>query len=68
MATSSNKHVLWAGPEDGLEVEVQPGQQEFLIPPQIEVPLGPLIDRMPSKPGTYLWSKDKQRFEWQGYV
>ena len=65
---STSRHTLWAGPEDGMEIEVSPGTREYRTPPMESVTNSALINREPPKQGLYLWSLSKQRFEWQGYV
>lgn len=63
-------HTLWAGPSDGLEVDVNPGQIEYIV--RVAVPSGqtPAIGAKPTSSfmnGLYVWVTERNRFEWKGY-
>jgi hypothetical protein len=67
---------LWGGPEDGLEVDVQSGTNEYTLDSpsdtnetraQMLGVKGPL-QRMPKQTACYRWNSITQRFEWKGYL
>jgi hypothetical protein len=65
------KHVLWAGPEDGLEVQIPAGQQSHFIlgPPRIPDHPGEISENgePPLWKGRYDFNPETKRFEWKGY-
>lgn len=71
MTTFATKTVLWAGPEDGLEVEVSPGQTEYLIPGLPNMNINTVIANPSAEEsltkGYYIYNSDTKRFEWKGY-
>jgi hypothetical protein len=65
------KFVLWAGPEDGLEVQIPAGQQTYFIPGPARIPNHPGEISENGEPpmwkGCYEYNMKTEKFEWKGY-
>lgn len=68
------KFVLWAGPEDGKEIEVSSQEQQYVLdsPSDTETRAQMLgvkaPDAVPKRKACYRYNRDTKRFEWKGYL
>ena len=68
------KFTLWAGPQDGLEIEISPDQKVYFVPGDPKEPqhldhpgqIGP-GGETPLWQGRYEFNIATSRFEWKGY-
>jgi hypothetical protein len=67
------KHTLWAGPEDGAEVQVPKNEVDYFIPGPLKMTPGNVIlgDKANNSGetwvGRYTLNSATKRFEWMGY-
>lgn len=59
------KFVLWGGPEDGMEVEVQSGSLQVVVDsPSVK---SKEVLMPPTRQARYAWNGATKKFEWKGY-